>query len=168
MRHHQLESFFGIQGSVKIKYCYSQGYHSGFIESVFSIITEMDSAFQFPENVYAISGEGYKKRNRLAETGGITMQKQRITVGYVELTVEESEQLFDKVRKDKGIEGYAELQGLMDDFDSRVIEPVEAPLAEVLGEEAPEEESDKGTRFIEVFNKLEEDSLYRIKASKQH
>lgn len=95
------------------------------------------------------------------------MQKQRITVGYVELTIEESEQLFDKVQKDKGIDGYAELQGLMDDFDSRVIEPVEEPLKELLGEEAPAEESDKGTRYIEVFNKLEEDSSYRIKSSKQ-
>lgn len=95
------------------------------------------------------------------------MQKQRITVGYVELTIEESEQLFDKVQKDKGIKGYAELQGLMDDFDSRVIEPVEEPLKELLGEEAPVEESDKGTRYIEVFNKLEEDSSYRIKSSKQ-
>lgn len=96
------------------------------------------------------------------------MQKQRITVGYVELTDEESERLFEKVSKDKGINGYSELQGLMDDFDSRVIEPHEEPLAEVLGDEAPEEESGKGTRYIEVFNKLEEDSRYRIKASKQH
>lgn len=95
------------------------------------------------------------------------MQKQRITVGYVELTIEESEQLFDKVQKDKGIEGYAELQGLMDDFDSRVIEPVMEPLKDVIGDEAPAEESGKGTRFIEVFNKLEEDSRYRIKSSKQ-
>lgn len=96
------------------------------------------------------------------------MQKQRITVGYVELTDEESERLFEKVRKDKGIEGYAELQGLMDDFDSRVIEPQEEPLEAVLGDEAPAEESDTGMRYIEVFNKLEEDSRYRIKASKQH
>ncbi|RLQ86589.1 hypothetical protein [Planomicrobium sp. Y74] len=96
------------------------------------------------------------------------MQKQQITVGYIELTEDESESLFEKVQKDKGIEGYAELQGLMDDFDSRIIEPQEEPLAEVLGEVAPAEESDKGTRYIEVFNKLEEDSRYRIKASKQH
>ncbi|WP_033543091.1 hypothetical protein [Planococcus sp. CAU13] len=95
------------------------------------------------------------------------MEKQRITVGYVELTIEESERLFDKVKKDKGIEGYAELQGLMDDFDSRVIEPVDEPLKDVLGEDAPAEESGKGTRYIEVFNKLEEDSLYRIQASDQ-
>lgn len=96
------------------------------------------------------------------------MQKQRITVGYVELTDEESERLFEKVRKDKGIEGYSQLQGLMNDFDSRIIEPHEEPLVEVLGEEAPEEKSDKGTRYIEVFNKLEEDSRYRIKAAKQY
>ncbi|MCM3610534.1 hypothetical protein M4S82_04670 [Planococcus sp. MERTA32b] len=96
------------------------------------------------------------------------MQKQRITVGYVELTDEESERLFEKVRNDKGIEGYAELQGLMDDYDSQVIEPQEEPLKDMLGDEAPEEESGKGMRYIEVFNKLEEDSRYRIKASKQH
>lgn len=95
------------------------------------------------------------------------MQKQRITVGYVELTDEESEQLFEKVREDKGIEGYAALQGLMDDFDSRVVEPVVEPLKDVLGKDAPGEETAKGTRFIEVFNKLEEDSSYRIKSSMQ-
>ena len=95
------------------------------------------------------------------------MRKQRVTVGYVELTEEESEQLFKKVQEDKGIEGYAELQGLMDDFDSRVIEPVKEPLKDVLGEDAPDEETSKGTRYIEVFNKLEEDSSYRIKSSTQ-
>lgn len=95
------------------------------------------------------------------------MRKQRITVGYVELTDQESEQLFNKVQEDKGIEGYAELQGLMDDFDSRVIEPVMEPLKDVLGEEAPGEETAKGTRYIEIFNKLEEDSSYRIKSSMQ-
>lgn len=39
------------------------------------------------------------------------MQKQRITVGYVELTIEESEQLFDKVQKDKGIEVMRNFRG---------------------------------------------------------
>jgi len=93
------------------------------------------------------------------------MQKQRITVGYVELTDEESEQLFEKVREDKGIEGYAELQGLMDDFDSRVIEPIEGPLKDALSTDNESEET--GMRYIEIFNKLEEDSSYRIKSSKQ-
>ncbi|MFD1031261.1 hypothetical protein [Metaplanococcus flavidus] len=95
------------------------------------------------------------------------MQKQRITVGYVELTSEESERLFEKLSTDKGIDSYSELQGLMDDYDSRVIEPPEEPLKEVLGEEAPAEDSDKGTRYIEIFNKLEDDTTYRIKSSVQ-
>lgn len=93
------------------------------------------------------------------------MQKQRITVGYVELTDEESEELFEKVREDKGIKGYSELRGLMEDFDSRVLEPQEERLLELLGEQA--EEADKETRFIEIFNKLEEGTSYRIKSSKQ-
>jgi len=93
------------------------------------------------------------------------MQKQRITVGYVELTDEESEELFEKVREDRGIKGYSELRGLMEDFDSRVLEPQEERLLELLGEQA--EEADKETRFIEVFNKLEEGTSYRIKSSKQ-
>lgn len=95
------------------------------------------------------------------------MQKQRITVGYVELTDEESQELFEKVQSDKGIEGYAELQGMMDDFDSRVIEPQEERVFELLGDEAASERADKETRYIEVFNKLEEDSSYRIKSSIQ-
>ena len=93
------------------------------------------------------------------------MQKQRITVGYVELTDEESEELFEKVREDRGIKGYSELRGLMEDFDSRVIEPQEERLLELLGEQA--EGADKGTRYIEVFNKVEEDTRYRIKSSIQ-
>ncbi|WP_422123805.1 hypothetical protein DHX103_03060 [Planococcus sp. X10-3] len=95
------------------------------------------------------------------------MQKQRITVGYVELTDEESEELFEKVRKDKGIKGYAELQGLMEDFDSRVIEPQEERVFELLGEEADSTKSYQEIRYIEVFNKLEKDSSYHIKSSIQ-
>lgn len=95
------------------------------------------------------------------------MQKQRITVGYVELTDEESQELFEKVQSDKGISGYAELQGMMEDFDSRVIEPQEERVFELLGEEAAPERSDQETRYIEVFNTVEEDSRYRIKSSIQ-
>ncbi|HSJ36829.1 MAG TPA: hypothetical protein VK945_01275 [Planococcus sp. (in: firmicutes)] len=95
------------------------------------------------------------------------MQKQRITVGYVELTDEESEELFEKVREDKGIKGYSELRGLMEDYDSRVIEPQEERVFELLGEEAAPEKSDKEIRYIEVFNKLKEDASYRIKSSIQ-
>ena len=82
------------------------------------------------------------------------MHKQRITVGYVELTEEESDQLFDIVKKDKQIENYSDLQILMDDFDSRIVEPEFKPLADVLAEEAPEEISEGGERYIEIFNKL--------------
>lgn len=117
----------------------------------------------------ALSGKGIdKKLNDDSDWEVKEMQKQRITVGYIELTDDESERLFEEVKKDKGIEGYGELQGLMDDFDSRVIEPETKPLAEVLdAEEAPPEESNTGTRYIEIFNKLEEDSRYRIESSKQ-
>lgn len=97
------------------------------------------------------------------------MAAKRIMVGYIELTEDESQQLFEQVSKDKDVEGYDALQSLMNDFDSRVIEPEAKPLADVLdAEEAPAEEKSEGTRYIEIFNKLEEDSRYRIKSSKQH
>lgn len=91
---------------------------------------------------------------------------QRITVGYVELTEEESKRLFKQVEKDKEVTDYDALQGLMNDFDSRVIEPVNQPLAGVV-DEAPREEIGEGDRYIEIFNKLEEDSHYRIRSSDQ-
>lgn len=86
---------------------------------------------------------------------------QRITVGYVELTESESEQLFNKVKSDKGIDSYDGLQGLMEDFDSRVIEPA------VPSVDDTKEKSEKETRFIEVFNTLEEDSVYTLTSSDQ-
>lgn len=86
---------------------------------------------------------------------------QRITVGYVELTEPESEQLFNKVKKDKGIDSYDGLQSLMEDFDSRVIEPAAVVADDAAGK------SGKGTRFIEVFNTVEDDTVYRIKSSDQ-
>lgn len=96
------------------------------------------------------------------------MEKQRITVGYVELTQEESDRLFEEVKKDKDVETYSELQGLMDDFDSVIIEPEARPLADILDDnEAPPEPEQGGTRYIEVFNKLEEDSRYRFQSSDQ-
>lgn len=96
------------------------------------------------------------------------MSVQRITVGYVELTEQESEALFEKVKKEKGIDSYDALQSLMEDYDSQIIEPVTKPLKEVLdAEEAPAEPSDKGTRYIEIFNAMEEDSRWRIKSSDQ-
>ena len=96
------------------------------------------------------------------------MEKQHITVGYVELTQEESDRLFEEVKKDKGIESYGELQGLMDDYDSVIIEPDARPLDEILdGDDATDETEQRGTRYIEVFNKLEEDTRYRFKSSNQ-
>lgn len=96
------------------------------------------------------------------------MAVQRITVGYVELTEQESEPLFEKVKKDKGIDSYDGLQSLMEDFDSQIIEPVTKPLKELLDTaEAPAEPANKGTRYIEIFNTIEKDSRYRIKSSDQ-
>jgi hypothetical protein len=96
------------------------------------------------------------------------MAVQRITVGYVELTEQESEALFEKVKKDKGIESYDALQSLMEDFDSQIIEPVTKPLKDVLdGAEAPAEPAKKGTRYIEVFNTVKDDSRYRFPSSDQ-
>lgn len=97
------------------------------------------------------------------------MAARRIMVGYIELTEDESQQLYEQVKKDKEVDGYDGLQSLMDDFDSRIIEPESKPLADVLdAKEAPAEEKAKGIRYIEIFNKLEEDSRYRIQSSKQH
>ncbi|MCJ1906945.1 hypothetical protein [Planococcus ruber] len=96
------------------------------------------------------------------------MAARRIMVGYIELTEEESQELYEQVSKDKELDGYDGLQSLMEDFDSRIIEPEAKPLADVLdAEEAPTEEKTKGIRFIEIFNKLEEDSRYRIQSSNQ-
>lgn len=96
------------------------------------------------------------------------MAVQRITVGYVELTEQESEALFEKVKKDKGVESYDALQSLMEDFDSQIIEPVTKPLKDVLdGPEAPAEPAKKGMRYIEVFNTVKDDSRYRIPSSDQ-
>lgn len=86
---------------------------------------------------------------------------QRITVGYVELTEPESEQLFNKVKKDKGIDTYDGLQSMMEDFDSRIIEPAAAII------DGASEKSEKEIRFIEIFNTVEDDSVYRIESSDQ-
>ncbi|ANU19919.1 hypothetical protein BBI15_06675 [Planococcus plakortidis] len=96
------------------------------------------------------------------------MAKQRITVGYVELTQDESDRLFEQVKKSKGIDSYGELQSLMEDYDATVEEPVKQPLKEVLDEdEAPEEASPQGMRYINIFNAIEADESYRIEASNQ-
>ena len=42
-------------------------------------------------------------------------------------------------------------------------------LADILdGDEAPTETEQGGTRYIEVFNKLEEDTRYRFESSDQN
>lgn len=114
------------------------------------------------------SGVGIEQQIIDQVQGGVTMEKQQITVGYVELTQEESDRLFEQVKKDKDINNYSELQGLMDDFDSAIIEPEARPLAEVLGEEEKSVAPESGSvRYIEVFNKLEEHHRYRFKSSNQ-
>ncbi|MGM0897832.1 MAG: hypothetical protein ACQEV0_08030 [Bacillota bacterium] len=95
------------------------------------------------------------------------MAKQRITVGYVELTQDESDRLFEEVKKSRGIDSYGELQSLMEDYDATVEEPVKQPLKEVLDEEAPEEPAAQGMRYIQIFNAIEADESYRIEASNQ-
>ncbi len=96
------------------------------------------------------------------------MEKQRITVGYVELTQDESDRLFEQVKESRGINSYGELQSLMEDYDATVEEPVKQPLKEVLDEEeAPEEPASKGMRYIQIFNAIEADESYRIEASNQ-
>lgn len=96
------------------------------------------------------------------------MAKQRITVGYVELTQDESDRLFEQVKKSRGIDSYGELQSLMEDYDATVEEPVKQPLKEVLDEdEAPEEPTQQGMRYINIFNAIEADESYRIEASNQ-
>ena len=95
------------------------------------------------------------------------MAKQRITVGYVELTQDESDRLFEEVKKSRGIDSYGELQSLMEDYDATVEEPVKQPLKEVLDDEAPKEPVGQGMRYIQIFNAIETDESYRIEASNQ-
>lgn len=96
------------------------------------------------------------------------MAKQRITVGYVELTQDESDRLFEQVKESRGIDSYGELQSLMEDYDATVEEPVKQPLKEVLDkDEAPEEPAQQGMRYINIFNAIEADESYRIEASNQ-
>lgn len=96
------------------------------------------------------------------------MVKQRITIGYVELTQDESDRLFEQVKQTTGINTYGELQSLMEDYDATVEEPVKQPLKDLLdGEEAPEEPAEQGLRYINIFNAIETDESYRIEASNQ-
>lgn len=95
------------------------------------------------------------------------MVKQRITVGYVELTQEESDRLFEEVKKAQDINSYGELQSFMEDYDATIEEPVKQPLKEMLDEEAPEEPEQQGLRYIQIFNAIDTDQSYRIEASDQ-
>ncbi|MFC4712742.1 hypothetical protein [Planococcus dechangensis] len=96
------------------------------------------------------------------------MTKQRITVGYVELTQEEADRLFEEVKKEKGINTYGELQSLMEEYDTAIEEPVKQPLQEGQGANAIETAPRKSLRYIEVFNAIETNDRFRIEASDQN
>lgn len=97
------------------------------------------------------------------------MGNERVVVGYVELTEEETERLLNEVRKDRDITTVEELQQIMDNYDSRLLEPErEGPLPEEMaGEETP------GVSFvdqemIEIFPKrVDGNKHYRIQSSKK-
>lgn len=96
------------------------------------------------------------------------MTKQRITVGYVELTQEESDRLFEEVKKEKGIDTYGELQSLMEEYDTAIEEPVKQPLQEGQDANAIETAPRQSLRYIEVFNAIETNDRFRIEASDQN
>lgn len=96
------------------------------------------------------------------------MTKQRITVGYVELTQEESDRLFEEVKKEKGISTYGELQSLMEEYDTAIEEPIKQPLQEGRGVGAIETAPRQSLRYIEVFNAIEPNDRFRIEASDQN
>lgn len=96
------------------------------------------------------------------------MAIERVKVGYVELTEEETQRLLAKVSNDRDISTTEQLQEIMDNYDSRLLEPQEGvvPPEKLAGEEVPgvpglQEE------MIEVFPKREAGPHYRIKASKK-
>ncbi|WP_088009146.1 hypothetical protein [Indiicoccus explosivorum] len=96
------------------------------------------------------------------------MATERVKVGYVELTEEETERLLKEVRGDKNIRDLDELQELMDKYDSRLLEPQEGdvPPEKLAGEETPGIPGLK-EEMIEIFPKREEGKHYRIKSSKK-
>lgn len=96
------------------------------------------------------------------------MAIERVRVGYVELTEEETQRLLEKVGSDQNIRTTDQLQQMMDNYDSRLLEPQQGdvPPEELAGEETPGIPGLK-EEMIEVFPKREAGPHYRIKASKK-
>lgn len=91
------------------------------------------------------------------------MAVERVRVGYVELTEEESKRLLKEVQSDQQAETLEDLQRIMENYDARM-----ADSAEGLVEEVIEEAEGKPTitdEEIEVFPKVEGGRTYRIKTS---
>ncbi|WP_050181659.1 hypothetical protein [Domibacillus robiginosus] len=93
------------------------------------------------------------------------MAAQRIKVGYIELTEEESKRLLKEVQRDGRAETLEDLQVLMDKYDARMVETEDHLLEEVI-EEVGEQPS-VTEEEIEFFPKMESDKRYRIKAAKK-
>lgn len=93
------------------------------------------------------------------------MAAERIQVGYMELTEEESNRLLKEVQRDGRAETLEDLQQLMDKYDARMVE-AEGHLLEEMMEEK-EERPSVTEEEIGFFPKTESDKQYRIKASKK-
>ena len=93
------------------------------------------------------------------------MAAERVRVGYVELTKEESKRLLTEVQRDQEAETLEDLQKIMDVYDARMIEPEEDLLEEVIAD--AEGQPSVTEEEIEVFPKVENGKRYRIKASKK-
>ena len=93
------------------------------------------------------------------------MAFERVRVGYIELTEEESKRLLEEVQRSGEAETLEDLQRLMDNYDARMIEPEDHLLKEVIKE--VEEEPSVTEEEIEIFPKVEGGQRYRIKASKK-
>ncbi|WP_046175260.1 hypothetical protein [Domibacillus indicus] len=93
------------------------------------------------------------------------MATERIRVGYVELTEEESARLLKEVQRDQQAETLEDLQEIMNAYDARMVEPDEDLLEEVIAD--AEGEPSVTEEEIEVFPKVENGKRYQIKASKK-
>lgn len=93
------------------------------------------------------------------------MAFERVRVGYIELTEEESKRLLKKVQRGGEAETLEDLQRLMDNYDAQMIEPEDRLLKEVI--EEAEEQPSITEEEIEIFPKVEGGQRYRIKASKK-
>ncbi len=91
------------------------------------------------------------------------MAVERVRVGYVELTEEESKRLLKEVQRDQQAETLEDLQRIMENYDARMMESESGLIQEVI-----EEAEGKPTITedeIEVFPKVEGGKSYRIQAS---